>query len=181
MTRFRSPSSWTLQQKIEHYSIPEPNSGCYLWLAGITSRGYGQIGHEGRMLTAHRAAWTAFNGPVPVGLMVLHRCDNRPCVSPTHLYLGTHADNMDDMVRRRRYHAAIDPLRCVELGRQAGLMNTWSKGERNIKAKLNELQVSEIKCSTEKTRYLARRYQVNRTTIQRIRSGARWQIAKERV
>lgn len=66
--------------------------------------GYGQIGTgEDRKITAtHRAAWMVTYGAIPDGLFVLHKCDNRPCCNPDHLFLGTHTDNMRDMWAKGR-------------------------------------------------------------------------------
>ncbi len=81
-------------------------SGCWGWTAlrhrdgyGITSRTLGRI-------RAHRLSWQIHNGPIPRGMHVLHRCDNPPCVRPDHLFLGTHADNMADKIRKGRANAA---------------------------------------------------------------------------
>jgi hypothetical protein len=65
--------------------------------------GYGQFWlTPTQPVGAHRMAWELTNGPVPAGAYVLHRCDNRPCCNPGHLFLGTHQDNMDDMVHKGR-------------------------------------------------------------------------------
>jgi hypothetical protein len=80
--------------------------GCILWTGGKNADGYGIIGSGGETganILAHRLSYERANGAIPVGLMVLHKCDNPPCINVEHLYLGTAADNTADMVARRRY------------------------------------------------------------------------------
>lgn len=80
------------------------DTACWVWTGYVcASTGYGKIAnHPGAPIGAHVAAWTLTNGPVPDGLFVCHRCDNRPCVRPDHLFIGTQRDNMRDMVRKGR-------------------------------------------------------------------------------
>jgi hypothetical protein len=85
-------------------SIPEPNSGCRLWLGKIhQTSGYAQIWVDGRHRNASRVAYEVWKGPIPAGKMACHTCDMPECVEPAHLYAGTAQDNHDDMVRRGRY------------------------------------------------------------------------------
>jgi hypothetical protein len=74
---------------------------CWVWTKS-TSHGYGAFGIERRVHKAHRVAFQWMVGPIPEGLCVLHRCDNRPCVRPDHLFLGTRPDNTADMMAKGR-------------------------------------------------------------------------------
>jgi|SRR5262245_6530410 len=78
--------------------------GCWLWTArGRVGKGYGKFSvARGFNQLAHRIAWILARGPIPEGLHVLHGCDNKLCVRPDHLFLGTNADNVADMVRKGR-------------------------------------------------------------------------------
>lgn len=83
-------------------SIPEPNSGCWIWLGSTNAKGYAHLKYETRQQRANRFSWSAYNGEIPPGLHVLHSCDNRLCVNPEHLFLGTNQDNVDDKMRKGR-------------------------------------------------------------------------------
>lgn len=101
--RIRLGSFWSNVNK--DGPVPEhmPELGpCWVWTAGRFACGYGQFAKGRPSRYAHRISWALANGPVPDGLWVLHKCDNRPCVRPDHLFLGTHADNMRDMVEKGR-------------------------------------------------------------------------------
>ena len=78
------PAHRPLRQRFEEKYIPEPNTGCWLWLAG-QSRGYGMIKIGDRNHTAHRVAYELYVGKVPEGFHVDHLCRNPPCVNPEHL------------------------------------------------------------------------------------------------
>lgn len=77
-------------------------SGCVEWMKSRSPKGYGRINVDGVIVVAHRFAFSVFVGAIPLGLQVLHRCDNPPCISPVHLWLGTNADNRADSVAKGR-------------------------------------------------------------------------------
>jgi hypothetical protein len=123
---------------------------CWEWQGSRDRKGYGRVWRPDRLTTAHRHAWTLEHGEVPATLFVLHRCDNRRCVRPDHLFLGTNSDNMIDMVVKGRAD---------------------NRGERNNNARLTDEEIAEIR-----TRYrpqvngtlLAREYGVSLSTIMNV-------------
>lgn len=126
-------------------------SGCWLRFGGHNKRGYGKLSVKNTDFLAHRLSYVFFNGPVPPGDYVLHRCDTPNCVNPSHLFLGdVHANNRDKIAK----------------GRQA-------RGERN-NSKLTESQVRAIRRDTRIHADIALFYGVSEPTISMIRSGKKW-------
>lgn len=136
-----------------------PMSGCWIWTAGLFFGGYGQFNpkEEGRSRFAHRWSWEHFNGPIPNGLHVLHRCDVRCCVSPHHLFIGTQLDNIRDMDAKGRR------------------VNAPTMAEHHHNAKLTIDTVKKILASNSTNVSLAREYGVKPSAISKIRHGRTWQ------
>jgi hypothetical protein len=151
--------------------MPEPNSGCLLWLGRLNRDGYGTFGRE----LAHRRTWRAHFGAIPDGLQVLHRCDVPCCVNPAHLWLGTHTDNMRDRSAKGRHHWQQRPMDCPLA--QPGRI-TRPKGERHSHAKLTLGQVIEIRTlaalGNDTHEALALRFGMGRVQITRIINRTRW-------
>jgi hypothetical protein len=77
---------------------------CWPWIGARSQRGkgYGEYFLGGKLCQAHRIAWGFAKGEIPEGMCILHKCDNRACVNPNHLFVGTHSDNIVDMVKKGR-------------------------------------------------------------------------------
>jgi len=114
----------TLDQRF--WDKVEKSDDCWNWKGARFNHGYGQFWNGRRPVVAHRYSWELHNGPIPDGLHCLHVCDTPDCVNPSHLFLGTHQDNMTDMVNKGRSRSV-------------------SAGEANRHAKLTEGAVRQIR------------------------------------
>ena len=98
--------AYTRQHSTERFWSHIDQSGgeraCWLWLRHRQNKGYGFVKWHGRPRLAHRIAYTLTYGPIPDGIEVMHICDTPACCNPSHLRLGTHADNMADMANKGR-------------------------------------------------------------------------------
>lgn len=136
---------------------------CWLWTASVNGKGYGQMsvgGRRGRPHLAHRLSWQMHRGPIPEGMSVLHRCDNPPCVNPEHLFLGTRADNNNDMRAK---------------GRAAPMPNV--EGEKHPMAILTASDVEGVRrmlASGNSGRSIAALFGVSESTISDIKRGRSW-------
>lgn len=146
----------------ERHVIPVPEAGCWLWTGSVEKGGYGVFHLNGRSnpgVGAHRASWELYRGKIPASLNVLHRCDVRCCVNPNHLFLGTHADNTNDMIAKGR---GIYP---------------GAPGTVNGRAKVTDVSVIAIRTrglAGESRTKLAAEFGVARTSISGIIHGKTW-------
>jgi hypothetical protein len=98
------PVNWKKVNKKRFWSKVKKTKGCWLWTAGLFPvHGYGQFHVGGYPTQAHRVSWFLRTGKPPVDICVLHTCDNRICVNPKHLFLGTRGDNNRDTVSKLRH------------------------------------------------------------------------------
>ena len=133
--------------------------GCWEWTAQTSELGYGRLKVNSNPCYAHRVSWEIHNGDIPNGLCVLHSCDNPPCCNPSHLFLGTHADNAADRTLKGRT-----------------CRRSRNRGEKNGSSILTEILVREIRLNKEKKTQvqLTRIYNVSRSTINNILNRKSW-------
>lgn len=119
------------------------SDGCWLWTGRLSQKGYGVLYWSGAKVRAHRLAWTLTYGEIPAGQSVLHRCDVRNCCNPAHLFLGSHAENMADMVAKLRQHHKLSPEQVAEI-RTAGKARASTQADLGARYGICQQAVSQI-------------------------------------
>ena len=140
------------------WSKVDKTGDCWEWTGATVPFGYGMYKFKGKSCHAHRVSYELQYGEFDETLMVLHKCDNPPCVKPNHLFLGTQKDNMQDRDRKGR--------------------NNQVKGELQPMSKLKEHEVLEIRRKYIPLKYgirrLALEYRVSHSTISNIIKNKSW-------
>lgn len=150
----KEPVTW---EHLLSKSTINKETGCIEWTRA-TSSGYGVLRHKGAAVRTHRISYELNKGPIPDGLFVLHHCDNKLCITPDHLFLGTQKDNMRDMSAKGRGNHA--------------------RGERAGRSKLTEAEVLRIR-KTYTGKYgerlaMAEKYNVSGGSIWSVVTGRTW-------
>ena len=146
-----------VEQRIESYSAPDPNSGCFLWLGSVNGGGYARMSINSKLTLIHRYVLEEKLGRKLLPKEhALHSCDVPSCINPDHLHAGSHKQNMKEMWER-------NPPKLV-----------GQRGERSPHAKLLESDVLVIRASADSERVLAKRFGVSHQTIYRVKRRMRW-------
>ena len=146
-----------------HKKYIKQEDGCWIWTGGTrpNHRGifYGRHWNEyGKAEGSHRFSYRIYKGKIPKGMYVCHTCDTPLCVNPEHLFIGTHKDNMEDMVKKHRSYTDC--------------------GEVKGSAKLKNYEAKLIRESNKSQSCLGREYNVSQTTIGRIKRGETYNIER---
>jgi hypothetical protein len=146
-----TPRFWAQVNKIE--------GGCWEWTGVVDRGGYGELGYKGFKYKAHRFSWAATNGPAPAGMILCHKCNNRLCVNPEHLYVGTYQSNSDDKMNADR----------------------GPRGVKHPGAKFTEAQVLAIYWSDKPYAELAAEHNCIPQMIGRIKLKKSWRCLTEKL
>lgn len=152
-----------------HYKNPEEafisrsahrETGCVEWTGSSDAKGYGQLRIGGKLIKAHRYAWSRANGPIPKGMVVLHKCDNPSCVNVDHLSAGTQLENVHDMDAKGRR------------------VNNQLKGMACGNAKITDDDVRAIRSDTRRQVDIGATYGIAQTVVSKIKLYQAWSHVK---
>ncbi|MFS2051003.1 HNH endonuclease signature motif containing protein [Variovorax sp. Varisp41] len=174
-----------IPERMERKIVRVPFSGCWIWM-GSAGR-YGHAHLNGRVVRAHRALFQLAGGTIPDGMELLHSCDIGVCVNPDHLSVGTHQENMSDMVRKGRARAptganhwtSSDPERARQVARR-NIANAHGSGVCNSNAKASPEIAELIRAAhaanpTQPMEALGKAFGLGRETTRKIVKGISWQ------
>lgn len=133
---------------------------CWEWQRSVTAKGYGQLRANGKGTTAHRYAYVLVNGPISPGMVVCHRCGNRRCVNPHHLYAGTPKQNTRDAIDMGTFQYPSPP-----------------RGSAQHHSRLSEAEVLDIYRRAhdgEALKHIARDYDITIAQVSQIKRGLSW-------
>lgn len=154
--------------RFNHSYIKDFLTGCWVWQGRSRSgscRKYGRIKVDKKVVPAHRYSWELHNGQkIPDGMIVMHKCDNPECVNPDHLMIGTHQQNMNDMVKK---------------GRQSKSIHERAKGERNGNSKLNASLAKAIYEDERSQRKIAKEFNITQAAVSLIKQKKTWREIHE--
>ena len=194
------PLSAKDKERFWRYVDKRGATDCWPWKASVRPNGYGQFGAQGKVYYPHRIAWFLANGPIPAGMLVLHTCDNPPCCSPFHLWVGDNGANLRDAARKGRMPTGNQHPTYLHPETVPRGAKHWShrhpekvirgdthyahlyperlpRGEHHKNAKLTEVQVREIRAlSAAGLSYgkIASHYHVTSGNIHSIVHGKTW-------
>lgn len=142
---------------------------CWVWTGGNNGFGHGRFWRLGRLEGSHRVSYELCVGPIPQGMQVLHHCDNPKCVRPEHLFIGTAADNIHDMLAKGRG---------VQMTKPEALSHP---GEQHPGAKVSQKQVAEIRkryaAGGVNQTALGREFDLSQTQISNIVRQKQWRAS----
>jgi hypothetical protein len=145
-----------INDRIKHLSIVDNITGCHVWIGTVDSHGYGRISFKHKNWLVHRLSYILKYGEIPDGVKACHKCDNPLCINPDHLFLGTQAENMDDMFSKGR----------------------GAVGAAYKRSELTDELVLRIKIDKRTQLEIAKDYGVSRTNISAIKTGRAWSHVK---
>ncbi len=150
----RDTTGMTMLERFAHYTHRIPN-GCWEWTGPQDGKGYGRLNAGNKRHLAHRYSYELYLGPIEKDYLVCHKCDNPLCVNPEHLFIGTHQDNMTDMVNKQR--------------------NTRGQDKHNAKLTSEDvIIIRKLLAAGAYQRVIAERFGVERKCISDIKTGRNW-------
>lgn len=150
-----------LKDRLFRHREIDPKTGCWNWV-GASGAGYGRLTigslKDGtrKLGSAHRVSYEIFVGAIPAGLFICHKCDNRKCFNPDHLFAGSQQDNIRDAVQKGRFHPPV------------------YRGDGHPCAKLTPAEILEIRTSRLTARELAEKFRMSESHMRNLKRGLAW-------